>query len=272
MVEHLPFKQGVPGSSPGRLTKSLGHVRSSFHGRPQLCYHFATTCFRSRVVQAVDGGLVAHRQPLAISVHGELDAGVAELVLDVDRALALLQAQRGEGRNSPTRPSPTSTSRSPRRPKRSTSSPASSLPPTKAARCAACGPRCTAGCSATAIARVRSRWTATSSPSAIVHVLRDHPRMSSDASEATRRRGAQGPETPVITVTRSWGIATVMFFRLFCRAPSIRSHGGWDMRSTPPEMGSVLERRGSEQRRLARPVASSASSAEEDLDNARCRA
>ena len=29
MVEHLPFKQGVAGSSPARLTKFLTHFRSS---------------------------------------------------------------------------------------------------------------------------------------------------------------------------------------------------------------------------------------------------
>jgi len=36
----------------------------------------------------------------------------------------------------------------------------------RAARCAGCVPRCTVGCSATATAPARSRWTATSSPSA----------------------------------------------------------------------------------------------------------
>src|SRR5688572_33413297 len=35
------------------------------------------------------------------------------------------------------------------------------------------------------------------------------------------------PDTPVTTVTRSWGIASDTFFRLFCRAPSIRSQEGW---------------------------------------------
>src|SRR2546428_6840422 len=34
------------------------------------------------------------------------------------------------------------------------------------------------------------------------------------------------PEAPVTTVTRSCGTASETFFRLFCRAPSIRSHGG----------------------------------------------
>jgi hypothetical protein len=37
------------------------------------------------------------------------------------------------------------------------------------------------------------------------------------------------PDTPVITVTRSWGIATDTALRLFCRAPSIRSQGGCDI-------------------------------------------
>src|SRR5712692_6538014 len=39
------------------------------------------------------------------------------------------------------------------------------------------------------------------------------------------------PETPVMTVTRSWGMAREMFFRLFCLAPSIRSQRGCAIRS-----------------------------------------
>src|SRR5215467_12043802 len=38
------------------------------------------------------------------------------------------------------------------------------------------------------------------------------------------------PETPVTTVTRSWGMARDTFFRLFCRAPSTRSHRGCAIR------------------------------------------
>src|SRR5437870_4746778 len=39
------------------------------------------------------------------------------------------------------------------------------------------------------------------------------------------------PETPVTTVSRSWGISTEMFLRLFCRAPSMRRAGGCDIRA-----------------------------------------
>src|SRR5690349_21291061 len=39
------------------------------------------------------------------------------------------------------------------------------------------------------------------------------------------------PETPVTTVSRSWGMSTETFFRLFCRAPSMRSHTGCDIRT-----------------------------------------
>src|SRR6266852_8987911 len=39
------------------------------------------------------------------------------------------------------------------------------------------------------------------------------------------------PETPVMTVTRSWGMARETFFRLFCLAPSIRSQRGCAIRS-----------------------------------------
>src|SRR6266581_20685 len=39
------------------------------------------------------------------------------------------------------------------------------------------------------------------------------------------------PETPVMTVSRSWGISTEMFLRLFCRAPSMRRAGGCDIRA-----------------------------------------
>src|SRR5439155_423021 len=39
------------------------------------------------------------------------------------------------------------------------------------------------------------------------------------------------PETPVMTVSRSWGISTETFLRLFCRAPSMRRAGGCDIRA-----------------------------------------
>ena len=87
------FNQGVGGSIPPRLTTSfIGIYRDAICPRSQPCYHFATTC----IVQAIDGGLIAHRKPLSIGVHGQLDAGVAKLSLDVDRALALLEQQRRE--------------------------------------------------------------------------------------------------------------------------------------------------------------------------------
>src|SRR5262249_32154254 len=62
-----------------------------------ICYHFATTRPRIRVVEAIDGRLVAHREPAAVGVDGELDARVAELALHVGWALALLEQERGEG-------------------------------------------------------------------------------------------------------------------------------------------------------------------------------
>src|SRR5512141_948296 len=39
------------------------------------------------------------------------------------------------------------------------------------------------------------------------------------------------PDTPVMTVSRSCGISSERFLRLFCRAPSMRRAGGWDIRS-----------------------------------------
>ena len=46
--------------------------------------------------KAIDGGLVPHRQPAPVEVHRERDRGMAQLALDVDRALALLEQERGE--------------------------------------------------------------------------------------------------------------------------------------------------------------------------------
>jgi hypothetical protein len=54
-------------------------------------YRFATSGVPFGVVKAIDGRLVAYGQPLAIGVHGELDAGVAELSLYVCGAFPLLQ-------------------------------------------------------------------------------------------------------------------------------------------------------------------------------------
>ena len=39
------------------------------------------------------------------------------------------------------------------------------------------------------------------------------------------------PDTPVTTVSRSCGISSEMFLRLFCRAPRIRSPEGWAIRA-----------------------------------------
>ena len=87
------FNQGVGGSIPPRLTTYfIGIYRDAIWSWSQPCYHFATTC----IVQPIDGGLIAHRKPLSIGVHGQLDAGVAKLSLDVDRTLALLEQQRRE--------------------------------------------------------------------------------------------------------------------------------------------------------------------------------
>ncbi len=44
-----------------------------------------------RVIQAIHGGLVPHREPLAVGVDRELNRRVAELSLDVRRALAPLE-------------------------------------------------------------------------------------------------------------------------------------------------------------------------------------
>src|SRR5213594_4407544 len=39
------------------------------------------------------------------------------------------------------------------------------------------------------------------------------------------------PDTPVTTVSRSCGISSETFLRLFCRAPWIRSPEGWAIRT-----------------------------------------
>src|SRR5688572_7815554 len=50
------------------------------------CYRFATSRAPFGVVKAVDGRLVAHGEPFAIGVHGELDARVADGVLPISTA------------------------------------------------------------------------------------------------------------------------------------------------------------------------------------------
>src|SRR3990172_2513776 len=74
------------------------------------------------------------------------------------------------------------------------------------------------------------------------------------------------PDTPVTTVTRSWGMSSEMFFRLFCLAPSIRSQEGWAIREGPPEVASVLhvarngQREGGERRSASLTVRFAAAS------------
>ena len=46
-----------------------------------------------RVIQAVYGGLVPHRKPFPVRVHGQLDRRMAELALNVGRAFSLLEQQ-----------------------------------------------------------------------------------------------------------------------------------------------------------------------------------
>src|SRR3972149_6334258 len=52
-------------------------------------------------------------------------------------------------------------------------------------------------------------------------------------SVSKAREDLPEPETPVTTVRRSWGSAREMFFRLFWRAPWIRSHEACVIRSHP---------------------------------------
>src|SRR5215510_9711399 len=60
------------------------------------------------------------------------------------------------------------------------------------------------------------------------------------------------PETPVTTVTRSWGMARDTFFRLFCRAPSTRSLGGCAIRYVLLRWKVYLRRQGGGNRAIAR--------------------
>jgi hypothetical protein len=46
------------------------------------------------VVKSVDRRLVTHREPLPVCVYGQLNRGVTELPLNIDRALALLKERQ----------------------------------------------------------------------------------------------------------------------------------------------------------------------------------
>ncbi len=60
-------------------------------------YYCATIRAQNRVIEAIDGDLVTHREPTAVGVDRELNAGMAELALYMGGALALLEQERGEG-------------------------------------------------------------------------------------------------------------------------------------------------------------------------------
>jgi hypothetical protein len=60
------------------------------------CYRFATTFGRGRVVKAVHGARSALAEPSPVGSDRELDAGVAEHLLDVDDGRAVLQEQARE--------------------------------------------------------------------------------------------------------------------------------------------------------------------------------
>ena len=74
-------------------SRKLLIFRSVFRISCYRCYRFATTS----LVQLVHRRLVPHGEPSPVGVHGELDAGVAELPLNVHRALPLLEEQLGVG-------------------------------------------------------------------------------------------------------------------------------------------------------------------------------
>lgn len=88
------FDQGVLGSIPRRLTNLLARLQLPSCPRSRSCYHFATTS----VIKRVDAASSRRdREPLPVGVHRELDARMAELALEVDRRLALLEQEAGEG-------------------------------------------------------------------------------------------------------------------------------------------------------------------------------
>src|SRR3989304_3901162 len=62
-------------------------------------------------------------------------------------------------------------------------------------------------------------------------------------SVSKAREDLPEPETPVMTVTRSWGRAREMFFRLFCLAPSMRSQRGWGIGSDLLRCDSIARSR-----------------------------
>jgi hypothetical protein len=70
-------------------------LRPRFPCRDQSCYHSATT----RLVQAVRGRLVTHRQPLAVRVDGQVDGRGQRAV----RAAGARRAPRGSGSAGPAR-------------------------------------------------------------------------------------------------------------------------------------------------------------------------
>ena len=78
--------------------------------------------------------------------------------------------------------------------------PDNSTPPTKAPRCAAYAPRCTAACSATATAPDPSKWTATSNRSANPAPFSSPPSSSNPPSDANAttptNKGQTGCEKP----------------------------------------------------------------------------
>jgi hypothetical protein len=94
---------------------------------------------------------------------------------------------------SPTRPSPRSTSTSPRRSKPYTANPSNSLTIKKAARCANSAAKCTGACSATATAPPPGRYRL---PLRIdlreLHLLRHHHPVPDHPVSPTRRRPQQG--------------------------------------------------------------------------------
>src|SRR5215467_10108913 len=93
LAEHLTFNQGVGGSIPPRLTILHGHFQYTVSDGGRFCYHFATT----RVIETIHRSLVAHREPLAVGIDRQLDAGVAELPLDIGRTLSLVNQKARVG-------------------------------------------------------------------------------------------------------------------------------------------------------------------------------
>jgi hypothetical protein len=55
------------------------------------CYRFATSAPASVIVKSIYRCMAPHREPLAVRIHGELDAGMTQLPLYVCRAFTLLE-------------------------------------------------------------------------------------------------------------------------------------------------------------------------------------